>query len=201
MSTCLFIRHAPTFWNETGRIQGQSDVPLSPAGREQAAAWRLPARYAGAACLCSPLNRAMETARLIGFPTPATDPRLREMCWGSFEGFTLDELRASMGRRFQALEARGLDFRPPGGESPREVTVRLQAVLQELAARDISQVVVAHKGILRALVVLATGWPMLGKPPLAPTRDEALELELDETGRPERLRLVGLRRADRSCAF
>lgn len=199
MTRCLFIRHAPTPWNETGRIQGQSDVPLSPAGREQAAGWRVPSRYEAAGCLCSPLDRALETARLIGFPAPATDDRLREMHWGAFEGRTLDELRSAMGNEFRLLEARGLDFRPPGGESPREVAARLAAMLRDLAGSGPARVVVAHKGILRALVVLATGWTMLGKPPLEPSRDEALEVALDETGRPGDLRLVALDPADRSC--
>ncbi|MEK9786075.1 MAG: histidine phosphatase family protein, partial [Gammaproteobacteria bacterium] len=29
MSHILFIRHGPTDWNETGRIQGRTDMPLS----------------------------------------------------------------------------------------------------------------------------------------------------------------------------
>jgi len=41
------IRHGPTAWNEVGRVQGQSDVPLSARGRALVGAWRLPATLAG----------------------------------------------------------------------------------------------------------------------------------------------------------
>ena len=58
-------------------------------------------------------------------------------------------------------EARGLDFRPPGGESPRDVQERLAPLLAELdSARPI---LVTHKGVLRALYALATGWTMTAK--------------------------------------
>ena len=59
-------------------------------------------------------------------------------------------------------EARGLDFRPPGGESPRDVQARLRPLLARLDGRTIF---VTHKGVLRALYALATGWTMTGKPP------------------------------------
>ena len=43
-------------------------------------------------------------------------------------------------------EARGLDFRPPGGESPRDVQMRLAPLLAEIEART---VLVTHKGVLQ----------------------------------------------------
>ena len=59
-------------------------------------------------------------------------------------------------------EARGLDFRPPGGESPRDVQARLRPFLESL--RD-PTIAVTHKGVLRALYALATGWTMERKAP------------------------------------
>jgi probable phosphoglycerate mutase len=50
-------------------------------------------------------------------------------------------------------EAAGLDFRPPGGESPRDVQERLKPYLASLAGPTIA---VTHKGVLRALYALAT---------------------------------------------
>ena len=38
MVRLLLIRHAATAWTAQGRFQGQTDVPLSPYGRRQAAA-------------------------------------------------------------------------------------------------------------------------------------------------------------------
>jgi probable phosphoglycerate mutase len=181
MRVCL-IRHASTGWNESGRVQGQTDVPLSARGRAQASAWRLPPGFAEAACLTSPLARARETAAILGFAAAPADARLAEMRWGTFEGRTLAELRAERGEAMRDLEALGLDFRPPGGESPRQVAGRLAACLRELAATGRDHVLVAHKGVLRASLVLAVGWDMLGKPPVRYEPERALVYGLAPSG-------------------
>lgn len=192
MRVCL-IRHASTSWNEAGLIQGRTDLPLSETGRAQAAGWRLPLGFASATCVTSPLRRARETACLLGWRAPATDPRLAEMSWGSFEGRKLAELRAEHGAGFAGLEAMGLDFRPPGGESPREVAARLAAFLAERAPMGEDLVVVAHKGVLRAALVLGLGWNMLGRPPVRYGPERALLLDVDPVGRPTFVAAVSLR--------
>ena len=181
MRVCL-IRHARTRWNEDGRIQGRTDIPLSAAGRAQVATWRLPAGFGDGACLTSPLSRARETAGLLGFRDPPSDPRLVEMRWGSFEGRTLAELRAEGGEGMRDLEALGVDFQPPGGESPRLVAQRLLICLRELAATGRDHLIVTHKGVLRASLVLAFGWDMRGKPPVRCEPDRALLHDLAPSG-------------------
>ena len=181
MRVCL-IGHASTGWNESSRIQGQTDIPLSPRGRAEVSAWRLPPGSAGVACLTSPLARARETAALLGFAAAPADARLAEMRWGTFEGRTLAELRAEHGEAMRDLEALGLDFRPPGGESPRQVVDRLAACLRDVAATGRDHVLVAHKGVLRASLVLAVGWDMRGKPPLRYEPKRALVFRLSPSG-------------------
>jgi probable phosphoglycerate mutase len=161
VSEILLIRHGATDWNEGGLIQGRTDRPLSAAGREQVRRMRLPLQWLHARCLASPLRRAMETARLLGIQ-PAPEPRLVEMSWGDWEGKSLAELRATLGDCMAENERRGLDFRPPGGESPREVQARLRPLLCEIREPT---VFVTHKGVLRALYALASGWTMQEKPP------------------------------------
>lgn len=193
MRVCL-IRHASTSWNESGRIQGQTDVPLSPFGRAQAASWRLPPGWADAPCITSPLLRARETAAILGLEAVAQDTRLAEMRWGVFEGRTLAGLRAELGPAMEDLEALGLDFQPPGGESPRSVAARLGTCLRDLAAEPRDRVVlVTHKGVLRASLILALGWDMQGKPPVRYDPERALIFRLDRTGRPSFLEAVLLR--------
>lgn len=184
MRICL-IRHGTTAWNAAGRIQGRRDIPLSDAGRAQVRSWRLPTGFAGARCLSSPLRRATETAAILGFASPEQDARLIEMDWGEFEGRTLAELRDEHGPAMRELEDAGLDFRPPGGESPREVADRLREMLQAVAGDGDDAVIVAHKGILRASLVLACGWQMLGKPPLRYEPERALILRVGADGAPE----------------
>lgn len=184
MRICL-IRHGTTAWNAAGRIQGRRDIPLSDAGRAQVRSWRVPEGFAGARCLSSPLRRATETAAILGFGSPAQDARLVEMDWGEFEGRTLAELREILGPAMRELEDAGLDFRPPGGESPREVADRLREVLGSVATDGKDAVIVTHKGILRASLVLACGWQMLGKPPLRYEPERALILRVGADGAPE----------------
>ena len=181
MRVCL-IRHASTSWNEEGRIQGHTDVPLSPAGRAQVAGWRLPAAFTDATCVTSPLGRARETAQLLGFADSPSDPRLAEMRWGSFEGRTLDSLRDEHGQSMRDLEAAGIDFQPPGGESPRLVADRLAACLRDLAAVGRDRLIVTHKGVLRASLILALGWDMRGKPPVRYDPERALIHDLGPSG-------------------
>ncbi|GGE15893.1 hypothetical protein GCM10011390_38690 [Aureimonas endophytica] len=177
MPDFLMLRHAPTDWNAAGRLQGRADPPLSAAGRAAASSWRVPDLVADWPVLASPLRRTMETAVLMGLaPVPA--PAFVEMDWGACEGRTLAELRAEGGAAFAADEARGLDFRPQGGETPRETGVRALAGLGALGA---SHVIVTHKGVLRALLARALDWDMRGKAPvrLAPAAAQLFRLGAD----------------------
>jgi probable phosphoglycerate mutase len=161
MTRLLVIRHGATDWNALGLIQGRTDRPLSEAGRASIRGLRLSSVWQGADCLSSPLTRAMETARLLGLH-PQSEPALIEMSWGTWEGKSLAALRAEHGDEMAENEDRGLDFRPPGGESPRDVQMRLRPLLAALRTPTIA---VTHKGVLRALYAAATGWTMTDDPP------------------------------------
>jgi broad specificity phosphatase PhoE len=161
------LRHAPTMWNAEGRLQGLTDTALSDAGEQAARSWRLPPPADGWRRLSSPLKRACRTAELLQPAAPVSvDSRLREMSFGAWEGHTLAELRATVGDTFVAAEALGLDFQPPGGESPRATMVRIGGWAAEIAQAGEPVVAVSHKATIRALVALATGWDMTGRPPL-----------------------------------
>jgi probable phosphoglycerate mutase len=187
MTPILVIRHAPTDWNRRGLIQGRMDRPLDDVGRLTARSWRLPEGWAGVVCLASPLLRALETAQIVGLaPTP--EPDLIEMHWGQWEGRRLPDLHREFGEEFAQNEARGLDFRPPGGESPRDVQERLQRLLGRLTTPTI---MVTHKGVLRALYALATGWSMVDDPPEKLRNSAAHIFAVSSDGRPvvERLNI------------
>jgi len=167
MTRFAVLRHAPTAWNEAGRLQGMTDIPLSPAGEQLAGSWRLPPPADGWKRMCSPLVRARRTAELLQpHVAPIVDDRLREMSFGVWEGRTLADLRATEGQAFLEAESRGLDFQPPDGESPRTVMARIAQWAAEIAATDVPVVAVSHKAAIRALLALATGWDMMGRPPV-----------------------------------
>ena len=161
------LRHAATAWNEQGRLQGMTDITLSPAGCAAARSWRLPAPVDGWRRMSSPLCRARQTAELVRPAAAiAVDSRLREMSFGSWEGCTLAELRAEGGDTFAAAERLGLDFHPPGGESPRMTMARIGGWAADIAAGGEPVLAVSHKAAIRALLSLATGWDMTGRQPM-----------------------------------
>jgi broad specificity phosphatase PhoE len=184
MTPFAVLRHAPTAWNEAGRLQGRSDTSLSQRGRATANHWSLPDEVAGFRWLASPLHRTIETAECLSVAA-TVEPALIEMAWGDWEGRTLTELRAADPVGMARMEARGLDLTAPGGESPRMVQARLLPLLARLAAEGRPTGAIAHKGVLRALLALATGWDMLGDPPvkLRPATLHLFELAADGTPR------------------
>jgi broad specificity phosphatase PhoE len=165
MALLALLRHGPTAWTAERRLQGRVDLPLSSAGRAAVARWQLPPEVEGFAWIASPLGRARETAELLGHGDSPVDSRLAEMSFGEWEGRRLDEISAELGTAMAEMEDRGLDFRAPGGESPREVQERLAPFLAETGRSGINRLAVTHKAVIRALYALATGWPMLGRPP------------------------------------
>ena len=154
MSDLLLIRHGRTAWNECGRIQGHRDIGLSAAGRAELAARRIPPEYAHFRWYASPLARAVQTARLV------------ELHWGEWQGCTRQGLRQRHGEAFAENEARGLGFRPPGGESPGELRLRFREWLAEMAAAEQAVIAITHKGIIQMALALATGWDLMSRPPV-----------------------------------
>lgn len=169
MTRLALLRHGPTEWNAARRLQGRADIPLSKPGREAVRSWRLPELASNFAWTASPLRRCVETAEILRerLPDPGPlrlEPRLIEMDFGAWEGETLIALRIAHGAAMSELEGRGLDFCAPGGESPRAVQDRLRPWLDEVAEGQLDTIAVTHKGVIRALYALTTGWDMRAKP-------------------------------------
>lgn len=160
MPDLFLIRHGFTAWNLENRIQGQSDVPLSPEGIAQVRRWQLPQAARDATWFVSPLIRARETARLLGIEPAAIADELIEMDWGEWTGRRIIDLRAELGETMRENERRGLDFRPRGGESPRDVRSRFDRWVKRLPSGSGAIGAVTHKGTIRAAISLATGWDL-----------------------------------------
>ncbi len=165
MTLLALLRHGETPWSREGRIQGRTDIPLSDEGKARLAACRLPGEWLVGRVASSPLRRCLETASSLGVEAVESDGRLAEMSWGAWEGRRLEELRAELGTAMHANEARGFDFLPPGGESPRQVLERVRPFLAEVAAAGMPALAITHRGVIRAIYANACGWDMLGRPP------------------------------------
>jgi probable phosphoglycerate mutase len=166
MTLLAMLRHGETSWTREERIQGRSDVPLSPEGEAELRTRALPAPWGTTKVVSSPLKRCLETGSILGLTRIARDSRLAEMCWGQWEGSRLADLRLQHGEAMAANEARGLDFMPPGGESPRMVFERVRSLLAEIAAAGHPMLAIAHRGVIRAIFAHACGWDMRCRAPL-----------------------------------
>ena len=96
MHNIYFARHGETVWNVENKICGMTDSPLTEKGRQQARELGRKVRESGVRIdeiLYSPLSRAADTAKAVAEATglPARcEPRLREQCFGRYEGTPRD---------------------------------------------------------------------------------------------------------------
>ena len=146
------VRHGESTYNAEGRVQGQSDVPLSELGLRQADA--VAAALAEApfeAIYSSPLQRAYRVAEIVAERHRLeirTDDRLKEVHAGIFQ----DKLRSDLAKLHPKELARwtsgDLHFKIPGGESRLELQQRGAEVLREIADRHEGHVAVISHGRL-----------------------------------------------------
>jgi probable phosphoglycerate mutase len=175
MIRLALLRHGHTAWNRAGRIQGRSDIPLDETARADLAAQSLPEGWNNADLWSSPLTRASETAALVAGRAPQTTAALIEMNWGAWEGQHGVDLRADPASGFRDIEHWGWDYRPPGGESPREVWSRINPWIKSLT-RD--TVAVCHIGIMRMILARAHGWDFDGPAPFQVKRNRLFVVEI-----------------------
>jgi broad specificity phosphatase PhoE len=159
----FLARHGETDYNAGRRFQGLLPVPLNTTGRAQAAELAERAATIGFVELwASPLQRALETARIVGARLglePRLDARLVETDCGDWT----DRLRADVEREdpdgVAAFMRADPDFAFPGGESLRAQTARVMAALEEIAQGPRPVLVVGH-GMAMRLVFAALGHPL-----------------------------------------
>jgi broad specificity phosphatase PhoE len=151
MPTLLLVRHGETDWNADGRLQGQTDRPLSDFGRRQARQLadqlvdeQLEAIYS------SDLSRAHETAEIVGARLGlevVLDPDLREKDWGTWEGLT-------------AAERDRVEFVGESTEAHQERILRALRRISERHPGDGRVLVVTHGGSMRRVQTAALGWAL-----------------------------------------
>jgi broad specificity phosphatase PhoE len=175
----VLVRHGETVGHSSIRYYGRTDVALSDLGRRQMHAARdwLAARDGEsglAPVFTSPLVRAIEAARIIAGRDAAAVAieEFAEVDFGLFEGLTAEEIAARYPEEFRRWNANRLasDFVYPEGESRAAFvarvasgTSRMLALWQELrqgpraSGRPSGALIVAHRGVIRAVVRQLTG--------------------------------------------
>lgn len=148
-------RHGETAWTVTGQHTGRTDLPLTPNGERNAR--RLGLRLQGMSFVkvfTSPLQRAIRTCELAGFGAVAeVDEDLVEWDYGRYEGMRSAEILAD--RPGWQLFRDGC----PDGESPEEVGLRADRVVERVRAAGGDVLVFSSGHFIR---VLAARWLELG---------------------------------------
>jgi len=150
------VRHARPLI-AAGICYGVMDVQADAAETEQAARALAAALPMGAVLRVSPLTRCQQLARALCASRAdlqaRTDPRLREMDFGCWEGVAWDAIPQA------ALQAWTDDFgkhRFGGAESSNEVLARVARVWDEDQGEH-DTVWITHAGVARAVRLLADG--------------------------------------------
>ena len=136
----FLVRHGETKWSITGQHTGRTDLDLTPAGEAGARAlvpWLRGVPFTR--ILSSPRLRARRTCALAGFETDVeVDDDLAEWDYGAYEGLRSPDIRAS--RPGWTVFADGC----PGGESPDQVSARVDRFLGRLEGVEGNIAVFSH---------------------------------------------------------
>jgi len=152
------VRHGSTGPARDGRYLGRTDLPLDAAGGSQveALAQLLRAKRRCGRCACSPLQRAAQTAEILRSATgciPESDPDLREIDFGRWEGKMFSEIRDSSPEEVERWARFSADFAFPGGESLRDFLDRVGRAADRLAADEAETVLaVTHGGVIKIML-------------------------------------------------
>ena len=147
------IRHGETDANKQGILQGRTNTPVNESGIKLA-------KLTGKAmkgivfdvCFSSPLERAMQTAKIVlkesGNYTPIfTDARIIEFSMGLYEGKSVKDTDPELSAIMKQYIDNPLDMPPfPEGENVRMVMKRTQKFLYELSKKDYNNVLVSTHG-------------------------------------------------------
>lgn len=168
MGVLLLVRHGRTSANVEGRLAGrQPGVALDEVGRRTAQA--LGQRLTGVAVravVCSPLERTVDTARLV-FPglEPVMDDGLQECDYGDWQGALLADLATH--DLWPVVQERPDEVVFPGGESMAQMAQRARDTIRAWDARithehgaDAIWAAVSHGDVIKAIVADALGLPL-----------------------------------------
>jgi probable phosphoglycerate mutase len=154
------IRHGQTAWSLSGRHTGRTDLPLTPAGEQEARALACRLRpVVFGRVFCSPRLRDRQTCELAGLGNAVEiEPELVEWDYGDYEGLLTAEIQRQ--RPDWDIYRDGC----PNGESPAEISGRADRLIARLRTLAGNTALFTHGHFSR---ILAVRWAGLTVPDAA----------------------------------
>ncbi|KAI8868658.1 bifunctional 6-phosphofructo-2-kinase/fructose-2,6-bisphosphate 2-phosphatase, partial [Ramicandelaber brevisporus] len=147
----FFTRHGESMANVSGKLGGDTD--LSPRGHMYAKTLpRLIKEHMGDRPLTvwtSTLRRTIQTVRYLDYPKLHWKA-LDELDAGVCDGLTYEEVAELYPQEYAARDEDKFNYRYPGGESYRDVVLRLEPVIMELE-RQKDILIAGHQAVLRCI--------------------------------------------------
>ena len=164
MLSLLLIRHGETDWNDSQRIQGQTDIPLNTAGIAQAKTLvpvmqeLLSGSSVPTTIFSSPLKRAFQTAEIAvnGLAPITPDDQLMEINYGRWVGLDGPTLEQSFPEECeQWFRQFNREYCPHGGESRADLSRRVEKFHQAVILPHINDsnkriILFTHGGLISA---------------------------------------------------
>lgn len=150
-NTITLVRHGETYWNKTGIMHGQYDIPLNETGKHQAimVASELMTEHFDI-CYCSPLQRSIYTAKEIlkyHKDTPLYfDDRLMEIYKGDLEGTVNDSRKLTEHENLEFLKEHGMESR---AHFFKRVEAFYADLYEQCEAYNWNILIVAHSGTMK----------------------------------------------------
>jgi len=165
MTRIILTRHGQTLWNIEGRVQGSLDSPLTEIGILQAGSLASRLKNHGINHIYSSdspraIGTAEEIRRELGLDKLSTNPALRELAFGEWEGRIWQELRVDYPEIFMIWDSEPHLVTIPGGENMEMVMERAWGFLQQIIKGHPGETVclVTHGITLKLLVTKALGF-------------------------------------------
>lgn len=159
-----FVRHGQTEWNRLKKLQGQANLPLNEQGIADAKrAAEILKEISFDAIYCSPLIRAVETAKIIGRfqAAPVTvDDALIEIAYGKYEGYDLIAAEQDPSCEIYRYFHEPQNFQADkDGETLAEFKARCKSYLDNARKKDAGKCVLAvcHGTFIRAVISAVCG--------------------------------------------
>jgi broad specificity phosphatase PhoE len=159
MTKIYLLRHGETAWNIEKVFRGRAEVPLTDNGIRQA---EMAGDFLGGkdieAIYTSPLERAYETARIVGRKLgvkPQVDERLTGFNFGDWQGMPYSKIERDYPGEFKLYKTAPHRFQAPGGETLGKAQKGCMTALGDMERKhsEGTVLVVTHRVICKLMLL------------------------------------------------